>query len=62
MIWIIAFLCLVVTGILWYIVRLAEKQTTQAQRLDDLTKAHNWTVKEMEHRSEQTQVVKVVEL
>lgn len=62
MIWIIAFLCLSVTGLLWYIVRLVEKQAEQAQRLDDLTKAHNWTVREMEHRAEQTQETEAVKL
>ena len=33
----------------------------QAQ-LDHLTNVHNWNVSELMHRSEQTQVVKAVEL
>lgn len=34
---------------------------SQAQ-LDHLTNVHNWNVSELMHRSEQTQVVKAVEL
>lgn len=62
MIWLIVFLCLLMAAQWFFIIRLLVNDGQQQAQIDDFIEVHNQNVQELAHRSEQTQVVKVVEL
>ena len=62
MIWVVVFLGFSTVAQWFFIINLMDAHEYLLQRFGELTNAHNWNVKELEHRAEQRQVVKVVEL
>lgn len=62
MIWLIVLLGISIVAQWWFIVQLVDGQGDLQGQITALINAHNWNVKELEHRSEQTQVIKVTEL